>query len=300
MKHFLSLLDWETDELRAILDQADRFKADPCERRDALAGRSLAMIFQKSSTRTRVSFEVAMTRLGGSAMFLSPNDLQLGRGETIEDTARVLSRYVDAIMARVFDHADLLALTAGTVPVINGLSDLLHPCQALADVLTLRQWFGNEQGIDLAYVGDGNNVCHSLINASARLGIVLRVGTPRGYEPDQDIVAAAEAAGAQLTLTNDPVEAVRGARAVYTDVWASMGQESQEQERRRVFEKFRVDDELFGKAASDAIFLHCLPAHRGDEVVDSVIDGPRSAVLDQAENRVHTEQALLLALLGQS
>lgn len=298
MKHFLSLMDWSSEDLRSLIDLAMEFKADPLGRMGALSGRTLGMIFQKPSTRTRVSFEVGMNRLGGSAMFLSPNDMQLGRGETIEDTARVLSRYVDAIMARVFAHADVVALTAGTVPVINGLSDKLHPCQALADVMTVRQWFGDEREIELAYVGDGNNVCHSLINASARFGFPLRVGTPRGYEPDPIIVGAAKAQGAQIRVTNDAREAVRGVRAVYTDVWASMGQESQAGERRRVFESFRVDAELFGLAASDAIFLHCLPAHRGDEVMDEVIDGSRSAVLDQAENRMHTEQALLFTLLG--
>lgn len=298
MKHFLSLMDWSCEELRALIDLSAEVRSDPLGRMGVLAGRTLAMIFQKPSTRTRVSFEVAMNRLGGSAMFLSPTDLQLGRGETIEDTARVLSRYVDAIMARVFAHADVERLTAGSVPVINGLSDLLHPCQALADVLTLRQWFGDERGVELAYVGDGNNVCHSLINASARFGVRLRVGTPCGFEPDGSIVAKARGQGAELVLTNDAREAVRGARAVYTDVWASMGQESQAGERRRVFEPFRVDAELFGLAGPDAIFLHCLPAHRGDEVMGEVIDGSRSAVLDQAENRLHTEQALLLTLLG--
>lgn len=297
MKHFLSLMDWTAPELRALLDLASMYQREPLKHMGSLSGRTLAMIFQKPSTRTRVSFEVGMNRLGGSAMFLSPNDMQLGRGETVEDTARVLSRYVDAIMARVFAHADVEKLTAGTVPVINGLSDRLHPCQALADVLTLRQRFGDERGVELAYVGDGNNVCHSLINASARFSFPIRVGTPRGYEPDAGIVAEARRQGAKVTLTHDPVEAVKGARVVYTDVWASMGQESQAGERRGIFDAFRVDARLFSHAAPDAIFLHCLPAHRGDEVTDEVIDGPRSAVLDQAENRVHTEQALLYTLL---
>lgn len=298
MKHFLSLMDWTTPELRALLDLASQYKREPLQHMGSLSGRTLAMIFQKPSTRTRVSFEVGMNRLGGSAMFLSPNDMQLGRGETVEDTARVLSRYVDAIMARVFAHADVEKLTAGTVPVINGLSDRLHPCQALADVLTLRQRFGDERGVELAYVGDGNNVCHSLINASARFNFPIRVGTPKGYEPDAGIVDTARKHGAKVLLTHDPVEAVKGARAVYTDVWASMGQESQAGERRGIFDAFRVDGRLFAHAAPDAIFLHCLPAHRGDEVTDEVIDAPRSAVLDQAENRVHTEQALLYTLLS--
>lgn len=298
MKHFLSLMDWSSEELRALIDLAGEVKREPLGRLGVFSGKTLAMIFQKPSTRTRVSFEVAMNRLGGSAMFLSPNDMQLGRGETVEDTARVLSRYVDAIMARVFAHSDVERLAGGSVPVINGLSDLLHPCQAMADVLTMREWFGDEREAELAYVGDGNNVCHSLINASARFGFALRVGTPRGYEPDAGIVEQARGEGGRIVVTNDAREAVRGARAVYTDVWASMGQESQANERRRVFEPFRVDADLFGLAASDAIFLHCLPAHRGDEVMEEVIDGPRSAVLDQAENRMHTEQAILLRLLG--
>ncbi len=297
MKHFISLMDWTGGELRALLDLAARVKADPLARRGALAGRTIALIFQKPSTRTRVSFQVAMTRLGGDSMVLSPADMQLGRGETVEDTARVLSRYVDAIMARVFEHADVVKLTAGTVPVINGLSDLLHPCQALADVLTIRERFGDERGVALAYVGDGNNVCHSLINAAARFGLRLRIATPEGYAPAPEIVAAAEAAGADVTLTRDPREAVSGARAVYTDVWASMGREAEAAERARTFSPYRIDEALLSRAAGDAVFMHCLPAHRGQEVTEGVIDGPRSVVLDQAENRLHTEQALLLTLL---
>jgi ornithine carbamoyltransferase len=255
------------------------------------------MIFQKRSTRTRVSFEVAMLQLGGTGLFLSSADLQLGTSETIEDTARVLARYVDAIMARVFAHDDLHGLTTGGVPVINGLSDLLHPCQALADLLTIHERKGGVDGVTLAYLGDGNNVCHSLINAAARTGLRLRVGAPSGYEPSPGIVEAARADGADVTIVDDPVAAVRDADAVYTDVWASMGQESEADERRRIFEPYRVDETLFAEAASDAIFLHCLPAHRGDEVTDGVIDGPRSAVFDQAENRLHTEKAVLFRLL---
>jgi ornithine carbamoyltransferase len=298
MKHLISLMDWTSDDLRKLIDLGCNMKRDPLGRRGALAGQTLAMIFQKPSTRTRVSFEVAMNRLGGNSMFLSPHDMQLGRGETIEDTARVLSRYVNGIMARVFAHADVVALTAGSVPVINGLSDRLHPCQALADVMTLRQRFGDERGVSVAYVGDGNNVCHSLINAAARFGIRLRVGTPKGYEPDAEILLAARAEGADVVTTHDPREAVAGADAVYTDVWASMGQESERDARRRIFEPYSVNAPLFALAAPKAIFLHCLPAHRGEEVAAEVLDGPRSAVLDQAENRLHTEQAVLLTLLA--
>ena len=298
MRHMLSLMDWPAADLRALIDLAARVKADPLTDHGLLKGRTLAMIFEKPSTRTRVSFEVAMNRLGGDAMFLSPNDLQLGRGETISDTARVLSRYADAIMARVFSHDTVEQLTAGTVPVINGLSDKLHPCQTLADTLTLRERFGSEQGVELAYLGDGNNVCHSLINAAARFGFHLRVATPPGYEPDADITAAASAEGAKLTITTDPREAVADAQALYTDVWTSMGDEAEAAERRRAFEPYRVDSTLFSLAAADAIFLHCLPAHRGEEVTADVIDSPRSAVLDQAENRLHTEQALLRTLIS--
>ncbi|VAX35991.1 Ornithine carbamoyltransferase [hydrothermal vent metagenome] len=298
MKHMLSLMDWTTEELRSLLALSAEIKADPLGRFDALTGKTLAMIFEKPSTRTRVSFEVAMNRLGGQAMFLSPNDMQLGRGETIEDTAQVLSRFVDAIMARVFSHSTIEKLATGSVPVINGLSDLLHPCQALADALTLRERFGDERGVEMAYLGDGNNVCHSLINAAARLGIRLRVGTPAGYEPDPTIVAAAREAGADITLTTDPKEAVAGAQALYTDVWTSMGDEAEAAERTRALDPFRVDASLMALAAPEAIFLHCLPAHRGEEVTAEVLDGPQSVVFDQAENRMHTEQALLLTLMA--
>lgn len=298
MKHMLSLMDWSAEDLRALIDLSAEIKADPLGRFDALTGKTLAMIFEKPSTRTRVSFEVAMNRLGGQAMFLSPNDMQLGRGETIEDTAQVLSRFVDAIMARVFAHETVEKLSTGSVPVINGLSDLLHPCQALADALTLRECFGDERGVEMAYLGDGNNVAHSLINAAARLGIRLRVGTPSGYEPDAAIVEAARAAGAEVVLTTDPREAVEGAQAIYTDVWTSMGDEAEAEQRLRVLDPFRVDTALFSFARDDAVFLHCLPAHRGEEVTAEVLDGPRSVVFDQAENRMHTEQALLFTLMA--
>lgn len=297
-KHMLSLMDWTAEDLRALLDLSAEIKADPLGRFDALTGKTLAMIFEKPSTRTRVSFEAAMNRLGGQAMFLSPSDMQLGRGETIEDTAQVLSRFVEAIMARVFSHTTVEKLATGSVPIINGLSDLLHPCQALADALTLRERFGEERGVELAYLGDGNNVCHSLINAAARLGIRLRVGTPAGYEPAPTIIAAAREAGADITLTTDPKEAVAGAQAIYTDVWTSMGDEAEAAERTRAFEPFRVDGSLMALASPEAVFLHCLPAHRGEEVTAEVLDGPQSVVFDQAENRMHTEQALLFTLMA--
>jgi len=298
MNHLLSLMDSSAETIADLLDLSANVKASPAEYREALRGAVLAMIFQKPSTRTRVSFEVGMTQLGGTALYLSANDLQLGRGETIEDTARVLARYVDGIMARVFNHADLEALTTGGVPVINGLSDRLHPCQALADVLTIRERKGRIEGVTMCYVGDGNNVCHSLIHAAARTGFHLRIATPESFEPDAELVARARAEGARVTIGRDAREAAAGADVVYTDVWASMGQETESAERRRIFAPFRVDGELFALAAPDAIFLHCLPAHRGDEVTDDVVDHERSAVLDQAENRLHAQKAVLLTLLA--
>ncbi len=298
MKHFLSIMDWTAGEIAGLLELAAELKANRGSRRDALRGRTLAMIFQKPSTRTRVSFEAGMAQLGGTALHLAAADLQLGRGETVEDTARVLARYTDAILARVFDHHDLDRLTVGGVPVVNGLSDRLHPCQALADVLTIREHKGKIEGITVAYLGDGNNVCHSLINAAARTGLNLRIAAPPRFEPYPDILAAARDGGAEIELTTDAVEAVQGADAVYTDVWASMGQEDEAAQRREIFAPYRVDEDLFAQAAPDAIFLHCLPAHRGDEVTDAVIDHARSVVWDQAENRMHTEKALLLTLLG--
>ena len=297
MRHCLSLMDFSRDEIAGLLALAADLKANPCSRGQALAHKTLAMIFQKPSTRTRVSFEVAMAQLGGTALFLSPRDLQLGRGETIEDTARVLARYVNGIMARVFDHNDLRKLATGGVPVINGLSDRLHPCQALADALTIQERKGGIEGITVTYVGDGNNVCHSLIHAAARTGLRLRVATPEGFGPRRDIVEAAREAGADVDVGRDAAAAVKDADVVYTDVWASMGQEEQEAERRQAFAPYRVDETLFAKAAPDAVFLHCLPAHRGEEVTNGVVDHERSAVFDQAENRLHTEKALLLRLL---
>ena len=298
VRHFLSLLDWSAAEIAGLLSLADDVKAAPGEWRSALSGRALAMLFQKRSTRTRVSFEVGMSQLGGSALFLSASDLQLGRGETVEDTARVLSRYVDGIMARVYAHADLHALSAGGVPVINGLSDRLHPCQVLADLLTLRECKGRLDGLTLAYVGDGNNMCHSLLYGGARTGLTVRVATPEGYGPAPEVVAAARDAGGRIDVGHDAAAAVTGADAVYTDVWASMGQEGEADARRAAFSAYQVDEALFARARADAVFLHCLPAHRGEEVTSGVVDHPRSVVLDEAENRLHAQKALLLHLIG--
>ena len=295
--------DWEPAEIEAVLGLAAKVKARPADYRTALAGRTLAMIFEKSSTRTRVSFEAGMWQLGGLGMFLSSRDLQLGRGEPISDTAQVLSRYVDAIMARVFAQATVDGLARhASVPVINGLSDLLHPCQALADFQTVRERFGGAKGFPLCYVGDGNNVAHSLLVTGAKLGAKVAVVTPAGFEPKAEVVAWARAAagrtGGSILVTPSLEEGLAGARAVYTDVWASMGQEAEAAARARKFEGYRVTARVMGMAARDAIFLHCLPAHRGEEVDEAVIDGPASAVFDQAENRLHAQKALLLALLA--
>ena len=295
--------DWSSAEIEAVLDLASRIKADPAKWREALLGKTLAMIFEKSSTRTRVSFEAGMFQLGGLGMFLSSRDLQLGRGEPISDTARVLSRYVDGIMARTFAHATVEGLADGaTVPVINGLSDLLHPCQALADFQTVRERFGSARGFPLAYVGDGNNVAHSLLLTGAKLGARVAVVTPPGFAPAPQVVAWAQAAaqetGGSILVTTSIEEGVAGARAVYTDVWASMGQEDEAAKRAGKFEPYRVTRRVMKTAAPDAIFLHCLPAHRGEEVEAEVIDSPASAVFDQAENRLHAQKALLVTLLG--
>ena len=295
--------DWAPAEIEAILDLAVRVKASPGDYRTALAGKSLAMIFEKSSTRTRVSFEAGMFQLGGLGMFLSSRDLQLGRGDPIEDTARVLSRYADGIMARTYAQATVEGLAKfASVPVINGLSDLLHPCQALADFLTIRERFGGTRGFPLCYVGDGNNVAHSLMLTGAKLGASVAIVTPEGFEPAERIVAAARETaaktGGKIVVTHSIEEGLAGARAVYTDVWASMGQEAEASERARIFEGYRVTARVFSLAAKDAIFLHCLPAHRGEEVDAAVIDSPASAIFDEAENRLHAQKALLVLLMG--
>ena len=302
-RHFLSIHDLTADEVDAIFGLTAELEREPQRFRAALAGRSLAMIFEKSSTRTRVSFEVGMTQLGGHALFLSSRDIQLGRGEPIADTARVLSRYVDAIMARTFAHQTVLDLARfGSVPVINGLTDELHPCQGMADYFTLREAFGDLRGRRLAYVGDGNNVAHSLMFGGPKVGMDVAVATPEGFEPKPGWVELArqdaEAAGTRLLVTHDPREAVEGAAAVYTDVWASMGQEEEAEKRRAAFAGWTVDGALMARARQDAVFLHCLPAHRGEEVAAEVIDGPQSRIFDEAENRLHVQKAILLWLLG--
>ena len=304
LQHFLSLADPTPEELYHLLDLAKQLKEEwrSGGNRPLLQGKVLGMIFQKPSLRTRVSFDMAMLHLGGHALYLSPNEIQLGKRESTADIARVLSRYVDAIMARVFGHEDVETLARySRVPVINGLSDLTHPCQGLTDLFTIYEHFGRLQGLTLAYVGDGNNVVHSLLLGGAKVGLNVRVATPPGYEPRSDVVDRArefaKQSGAQISLTHDPVEAVRDADVVYTDVWTSMGQEAEREARLKVFPPYQLNAELLAKASPSAIVMHCLPAHRGEEITDEVADGPQSVIFDQAENRMHAQKALLVALL---
>ncbi len=302
-EHLLTLDSLGPEGTRQVLDMAHRFKRDQGRFRAALAGGRIGMIFDKPSTRTRVSFEAAAWALGMLPITLRPDELQLGHGETIADTARVLSRYLSALVIRTFAQSRVEELAAhSSIPVINALTDDHHPCQALADVMTLEEAFGDLARTRVAFVGDGNNVCHSLIQAAGHTGLTLVIATPEGYAPAPAIVAAArlqcEANGGGIELVNDPEEAARGADAIYTDVWASMGQEQEREERRRIFAGYTVSEALMALAAPHAIFMHCLPAHRGDEVTDAVIDGSRSRVWDEAENRVYTEQALLYALIS--
>lgn len=297
-RHFVAIPDFSREELLDTLSLAARMKTGEFRERP-LAGKTLAMIFTKSSTRTRVSFEVGMYQLGGHALFLSSRDIQLGRGEPIRDTARVLSRYVDGIMIRTFDQTDVEELAEfGSVPVINGLTDLVHPCQIMADLQTIQENFGPElRGVKVAWVGDGNNMAHSWLNAAYRLGFDLRLACPEGYRPDPSIVERARD-HANILLTDDPREAVEGADVVNTDVWTSMGQEEETAARETAFQGYCVDDALMSSAAARAIFLHCLPAHRGEEVTDAVIEGPRSRVFDEAENRLHVQKAIMARLMG--
>ncbi len=296
-RDFLAIPDLTRAEAIRVLDLARAMKAGEYTGRP-LEGKTLAMVFAKSSTRTRVSFEVAAWQLGGHALFLSARDIQLGRGEPIRDTARVLARYVDGIMIRTFDHADVEELARfASVPVINGLTDLLHPCQVLADLMTVREAFGRLDDRVVAWIGDGNNMANSWLNAAGLFGFELRLACPPGYDPDPAILARAGSA-TTVRLLRDVRDAARGAHVVTTDVWASMGQEEEAETRRRAFAGFIVDDAVMGAAAADAIFLHCLPAHRGEEVTDAVIEGPRSRVWDEAENRLHVQKALLALLMG--
>jgi ornithine carbamoyltransferase len=297
-RHLLTLLDLSTAELQGLMARASELKRmqHAGEPHTPLRHRTLAMVFEKSSTRTRVSFEVGMAQLGGQALFLSPRDTQLGRGEPIEDSARVLSRMVDAIMIRTFEHAKLSLFAAHSrVPVINGLTDLYHPCQLLADMQTWSEHRGDIHGATVAWIGDGNNMCNSYINAARRFGFRLRIACPQGYEPSAELVAAASD---HVQVLRDPLSAVQDADLVVTDVWASMGQEQEQAARARAFKDYQVTGELMSRTDADALFMHCLPAHRGEEVSTEVLEGPQSVVWDEAENRLHAQKALLEFLLG--
>jgi len=296
--------DWDADELVQVLDLADRLKARQRERVEHrhLEGRSLGMIFEKPSTRTRVSFEVGMFQLGGTALYLSAGDLQLGRGETIKDTGTVLSRYLDGIMIRTFRQSDVEELAAAAdIPVINGLTDDFHPCQALADVMTIRERLDTFEGVRVTYLGDGNNVCHSLMVACAKLGMDFVAATPQGYEPSEEVVSWAKAAGnvsgSSVELTQDPRAAAEGADVLYTDVWTSMGQDEERERRLADLAGFGIDDGLLRLGSERAIVLHCLPAHYGEEITEEVLYGPRSAIWDQAENRLHAQKALMALVI---
>jgi ornithine carbamoyltransferase len=302
-RDFLSLDDLGNEDIQHLLELSGKVKQSPGDYASRLAGRAVALIFEKPSTRTRVSFEVAVASLGGHPVPLSSSDLQLGRGETIEDTGRVLSRYVDCVVLRTFEQERLEVMAeAASVPVVNALSDYEHPCQVLADLLTIRDHKGELAGRTLAYVGDGNNVAHSLLLGAAKTGMHVRVATPPGFEPIPQVVRRAEdiarQTGGSVSVSSDPQETAASADVLYTDVWASMGQEAEHDERVLVFTAYRIDRRMVDRAAEDAIVMHCLPAHRGEEITDEVIDGPHSVVWDQAENRLHTQKALLLWLLG--
>ncbi|EHR78359.1 ornithine carbamoyltransferase [Thermococcus litoralis DSM 5473] len=304
-RDILCLQDFTREEIETILKTAEMMKIwnKIGKPHRVLEGKTLAMIFQKPSTRTRISFEVGIYQLGGYGLYLNAQDLQLRRGETIADTARVLSRYVDGIMARVFDHKDVEDLAKyASVPVINGLSDFVHPCQALADYMTIKEKKGRIEGLKVVYVGDGNNVAHSLMIAGTKLGANVVVATPEGYEPDPKVIKWAEEnsaeSGGSFELLHDPIKAVKDADVIYTDVWASMGQEAEAEQRRKIFMPFQVNKELVKHAKKDYIFMHCLPAHRGEEVTDDVIDSPNSVVWDQAENRLHAQKAAMALIMG--
>ena len=302
-KDLLTLHDLSPLEFSGILDMADKIKAHPDRFRGALAGKTLAMIFEKPSLRTRVTFETGMTQMGGHAIYLAPADIQLGSRESIPDVARNLERWVDVIMARTFRHDSVVQLGRhARIPVINALSDYSHPCQALADFQTLREALGDLKSAHLAYVGDGNNVCHSLMFAAAKSGATFTAVTPEGYEPRKEVVdlalSDARDTGAKIRLVRDPSEGVRGANAVYTDVWASMGQEGETEKRAGIFRPYQVNEALMAKAERGAFFLHCLPAHRGWEVTDAVADSPTSLIFQEAENRLHAQKAVLHLVSG--
>jgi ornithine carbamoyltransferase len=299
-RSFTKVADWSRDELLEVLDLAHELKRlqHAREEHHLLPGRTLGMIFQKPSTRTRVSFEVGIYQLGGIGLYLSAGDLQLGRGETIKDTAVVLSRYLDGIMIRTFAQSDVEELAEhASIPVVNGLTDSSHPCQALADVMTIRERFGRLEGLKVVYLGDGNNVCASLMVACAKLGVDFVAATPSGYRPDEEAVRIAREAGGSVELTDDPQTAVEGADVLYTDVWTSMGQDAEREQRLRDLGGYGIDAELLKRAGDGAVVLHCLPAHYGEEITEDVLYGPQSAVWDEAENRLHAQKALMALVI---
>lgn len=305
MKHFIDINDLTYEEILDLLDLADKLKKQNKTgiKHKVLSGKTLGMIFAKSSTRTRVSFEVGMYQLGGHALFLSSQDIQLGRGETIADTARVMSRYLDGIMIRTFDHQDVVDLAKyGSIPIINGLTDLMHPCQALTDLMTIREHKGKIQGLKMAYLGDGNNMANSLLQAASLCGMDIAIATPEAYGCDSECIAQArqnaENQGSNVLVTTDAKEAVRGADVIYTDTWVSMGQEDEKAERIKIFENYQVNSELMSLADRQAIFMHCLPAYRGLEVTEQVLEGPQSVIFDEAENRLHAQKAVMVRLLS--
>jgi ornithine carbamoyltransferase len=305
MKHLIDLIDLSKEEIESLFTLAVRLKKELNAgiTHHLLKGKTLGMIFSKSSTRTRVSFEVGMYQLGGYAIFLSSSDIQLGRGETIHDTAKVLSHYVNGVMIRTFKHSDVLDLAKyGTIPIINGLTDLMHPCQVLSDLFTVYEKKGKLEGLKLAYVGDGNNVANSLLQGCAITGMDISVASPRGYECDGAIIEQAKSAtkksGSKVVLTEDPEEAIKDADVVYTDTWISMGQEAEKDIRIKVFMPYQVNKKLFSLAKEDAMFLHCLPAYRGYEVTEDIIDGPNSSVFEEAENRLHVQKAVMVTLMA--
>lgn len=305
MKDLISLHDLTTEELHSLLQLGLKLKKEQKSGipHQILKGKTLGMIFTKSSTRTRVSFEVGMTQLGGYPLFLSSNDIQLGRGETIHDTAKVLERYLDGIMIRTYAHSDVIELAQeADIPVINALTDLLHPCQVLADLMTTYEHKGKLEGLKFAYIGDGNNMAHSIMYGCAKAGLDCAIATPSDYQCDGEVVENAKEdfkkSGRSLILTEDPIEAIKNADVVYTDTWVSMGQEAEKAERLKVFMPYQVNGELMKHAASDAVFMHCLPAYRGYEVTEEVIDGPQSVIFDEAENRLHAQKAVMATLMG--
>jgi len=303
-KDFVSIKDLSTKEIEEIFSLTDQLKKNKAKFNSVLAGKTLALIFQKPSNRTRVSFSVGMYQLGGNAIYLAPNEINLGVRESVEDVAKTLSRYVDGIVLRTFEHKNVVDLANfATVPVINGLSDFSHPCQALADVYTAKEKLKKIKGATLAYVGDGNNVCNSLLFACAKVGLNINAGCPKGFEPDKGVVeeaiAIAKVNGASVNVFNDPKEAVKGADVIYTDVWTSMGQEKEAEERKIIFKDYQVNSDLIKMANKDCLIMHCLPAHRGEEITDEAMESANSVVFDEAENRMHVQKAILIKLLGE-